>query len=132
MDPGLDTSTFTGKGYTPGLDLLGNALTEEESIIQDMLRAVTEQPGVLFWAPRATINISGAIQAGLTDADVSSIEAAVKELFADDPRYETFDAAVTLSRGTLELLMTAVTVSGLVLRLKVTDDGSGLEYERLT
>ena len=129
---GNDTSTFAGPGYTPDLDTLGRVLSPEEAIIQDMLRAITEQPGVLFWAPRATFNISSVLQAGMTDADISSLEAIIATLFEDDPRYESFSAKATLTGGTLSVVMSAVTIAGQTITLKVTDDGTGLEYERLT
>ena len=132
MDQGLETSTFAGPGYTPDLDTLGNSLTDDEAIIQDMLRAITEQPGVLFWAPRATFNISSVLQAGMTDADISSLESIIATLFEDDPRYESFSAKATLTGGTLSVVMSAVTIAGQTITLKVTDDGTGLEYERLT
>jgi hypothetical protein len=129
---GNDTSTFAGPGYTPDLDTLGRVLSAEEAVIQDMLRAITEQPGVLFWAPRATFNISSVLQAGMTDADISSLESIIATLFEDDPRYESFSAKATLTGGTLSVVMSAVTIAGQAITLKVTDDGTGLEYERLT
>lgn len=129
---GNDTSTFAGPGYTPDLDTLNKILSADEAITQDMLRAITEQPGVLFWAPRATFNISSVLQAGMTDADISSLEAIIATLFEDDPRYESFSAKATLSAGTLTVVMSAVTIAGQTITLKVTENGTGLEYERLT
>ena len=132
MDQGLETSTFAGPGYTPDLDTLGNSLDDDEAIIQDLLRGITEQVGVLFWAVRATLNVSAALQMGMTDADISSLESIIATLFEDDPRYESFSAKATLTSGTLSVVMSAVTIAGQTITLKVTDDGTGLEYERLT
>jgi len=132
MDQGLEASTFAGPGYTPDLDTLGNSLDDDEAIIQDLLRGITEQVGVLFYAVRATLNVSAALQMGMTDADISSLESIIATLFEDDPRYESFSAKATLTGGTLSVVMSAVTIAGQTITLKVTDDGTGLEYERLT
>ena len=125
MDQGLETSTFAGPGYTPDLDTLGNSLTDDEAIIQDLLRGITEQVGVLFWAPRATLNVSLALQMGMTDADI-------QELYADDPRYESTATKAALVAGMLTVQISSVTISGQRITLKASDDGTGLEYERLT
>ena len=132
MDQGLETSTFAGPGYTPDLDTLGNSLDDDEAIIQDLLRGITEQVGVLFWAPRATLNVSLALQMGMTDADISALESAIQELYADDPRYESTTTKAALVASLLTVEISAVTISGQRITLKVSDDGNGLEYERLT
>ena len=132
MDQGLETSTFAGPGYTPDLDTLGNSLGDDEAIVQDLLRGITEQVGVLFWAPRATLNVSLALQMGMTDADISALESAIQELYADDPRYESTTTKAALVASLLTVQISAITISGQRITLKVSDDGTGLEYERLT
>jgi hypothetical protein len=132
MDQGLETSTFAGPGYTPDLDTLGNSLDDDEAIVQDLLRGITEQIGVLFWAPRATLNVSLALQMGMTDADISALESAIQELYADDPRYESTTTKTALVASLLTVQISAVTISGQRITLKVSDDGTRLEYERLT
>jgi anti-sigma regulatory factor (Ser/Thr protein kinase) len=85
----------------------------------------------LFYAVRATLNVSAALQMGMTDADISSLESAIQELYADDPRYESTTTKAVLSGGELTIQLSAVTIRGQRITLKISDDGTGLEYERL-
>lgn len=85
MEFGTDTSTFAGPVGTPDLDTTGAALSEADALLEDMLRAVTEQPGVLFWALDQTLNLHDYIEKGMTPGDLLALQARIGALFEHDP-----------------------------------------------
>lgn len=130
-DPGVETSTFAGPGGTADLDTLGGSLTDEQAMQEDMLRAVTEQEGVLPWAPDKTLDLNDYLEKGLTAADVGALESRIKALFDDDPRYASMDAAVTQVQGQLAVTMDAVSATGVVAQLQLEQDGTTMRMVRV-
>lgn len=125
-DAGSDTSTFAGPGGTPDLDTTGAALSEADALLEDMLRAVTEQPGVLFWAPDQTLSLSDYLEKGMTHGDLLALQARIEALFEDDPRYDVVRASVTQPQGQLAVRIGARAASGVLAELQLEQDGQTL------
>lgn len=130
-DPGIETSTFAGAGGAPDLDTLGNALSDTDALLEDMLRAVTEQEGVLYWAPDQTLNLGDYLEKGMTAAMRMALEARIASLFEDDPRYASMVARVTLAGNLLSVTMDAVSTSGITAQLQLQQDGVTLKLVRV-
>lgn len=130
-DPGIETSTFAGAAGGPGLDTLGRALSDSEVLIEDMLRAVTEEDGVLFWAPDKTLNLNDYLEKGMNAGAVAALESRIASLFEDDPRYSSMRARVTQTQGLLAVTMSAVGASGVVAELQLQQDGTTLKLVRV-
>lgn len=123
-EPGVETSTFAGPGGTADLDTLGGSLTDAEALQEDMLRAVTEQEGVLPWAPDKTLDLNDYLEKGMTPADVTALESRIKALFDDEPRYASMDASVSQVQGLLAVTMTGISSTGVVAELQLQQDGT--------
>lgn len=126
MDAGIETSTFAGPGGLPDLDSTGGALAEADALLEDMLRAVTEQPGVLFWAPDQTLNLADYLEKGMTLGDLLALQARIEALFEDDPRYDVVRASATQVQGQLAVRIRARAASGVLVELQLEQDGQTL------
>lgn len=132
MEPGTETSTFAGPGGLPGLDTTGSDLTEEQALHEDILRAVSERPGVLFWAPDQTLDLSDYIEKGMTQADRIALQARIERLFEDDPRYDTVRASVQHVQGELAVRIYARAISGVQVELQFEQDGTTMRAVEVT
>lgn len=130
-DPGIETSTLAGAGGAPDLDTLGRALTDEELMQEDMLRAVSEQDGVLPWAPDKTLDLAEYLEKGMTAGMRGALEARIASLFDDDPRYASMTARVTFAGGALGVTMDAVSATGVTAQLQLQQDGATLRLVRI-
>lgn len=137
----IETSTIAGLDAdglpAPDLDTVGAALTEPDALIEDMLRAVTEQQGVLHWAPDQTLDLGELVQKGVTAADLQALQSRIETLFEDEPRYASMTAAVSqfpdprTGRMLLRVLMVGESASGVIAELQLDQDGQTLRFVRV-